>query len=212
MTYATLRADIISFAQRSDAEFTAVVPTLVRLATSVLSRELRTPEMESRDTTILTSEYSGLPDDFLEMRAIKDSTGRELKYLAAQQFAGIVSSEVRLEVPIFTIEDFQLRMYPAPSVAAPLTVTILYYERLAPLVNNNDTNWLLVEYPDIYLYGSLLHARAWLHDEGRLAMVKQLHDEALMSLKRRKVHATGIASAMGSEVPMMPSTWDIRRG
>lgn len=205
MTYSVLLSDIASWSQRDDVS--TVSPRWVTFATAAFNRDLRVPEMEARDTRILTTEFVSLPPDFLEMRAVMTADGTEMRYLAAQQFMTVIDAEARLDKPIYTIEDFQLRVYPAPTVASPLTVTILYYEQLAPLVNTLDTNWLLSGYPDLYLYGSLIHARAWLHDEPRLGAVKALYDEGLASLRRRKVHATGIASAMGSEVPLMGGTW-----
>lgn len=200
MTYSVLLSDIASWSQRDDVS--TVSPRWVTFATAAFNRDLRVPEMEARDTRILTTEFVSLPSDFLEMRAVMTSTGEELRYLAAQQFVTIVDSGVKLDKSIYTIEDFQLRMYPVPTVSNPLTVTILYYEDIAPLVNASDTNWVLTRYPDLYLYGALIHARAWLHDEQRLGVVKALYDEGMASLKRRKVHATGIASAIGSDLPM----------
>ena len=205
MTYSVLLSDIASWSQRDDVA--TIAERWVKFATAAFNRDLRVPEMEARDTRILVSEFSGLPSDFLEMRAVMTADGTEMRYLAAQQFATVVDAQARLDKPIYTIEDFQLRVYPAPTSGSPLTVTILYYEEVAPLVNALDTNWMLSDYPDLYLYGSLIHARAWLHDEPRLGAVKALYDEGLASLRRRKVHATGIASAMGSEVPRSGGTW-----
>ena len=79
-------------------------------------------------------------------------------------------------------------------------------------MNASDVNWLLTDYPDLYLYGSLVHGAAWLHDAGRIVAVKALHDEALSDLAKRKVHATGIVSVMDSGVPITPSQFDMTRG
>ena len=127
-TYADLQADIISFAQRDDVA--SVVPTWVKLATARMNRVLRVPEMEARDYTTITSEYTVMPLDFLEIRAVKDSANRELRYLGAQQFASVVASGKNMDVPIYCIEDLRIRIYPAPTAASPLVATILYYERI----------------------------------------------------------------------------------
>ncbi|MEB3212964.1 MAG: hypothetical protein VKL39_16540 [Leptolyngbyaceae bacterium] len=212
MNYGELRAAIANFLQRSDPEMTASIPTWVTLATAVFNRDLRTPEMESRDTAAMTSEFIGLPSDFLEMRGVYKTDGTALRYLAAQQFAEVVSLQRAMETPIYTIEDFQLRLYPPPSASAPASLTILYYERIPMPTSDSATNWLMRDWPDVYLYGSMMHARAWLHDDPRLALVKQLYDEALASVRRRKVHATGIVSAVGSDIPAARLGWSIRRG
>ena len=210
MAYTELQADIISTCQRSD--IASIVPTWCALARSVFNRELRCPEMESRDQRDLDSEFSALPVDFLEIIAVVDEDSRELKYLNRQQFAGIVASGAEPDVPIFTIEDYQIRVYPAPTVSEPLTVTILYYEMLSELSAGSDTNWLLTDYPDLYLYGALVHAGVWLRDSKLSVDSKALRDEGIAALKRRKVAATGTAVVLGNDVPLPRMSFDITSG
>ena len=38
------------------------------------------------------------------------------------------------------------------------TVELFYRRNLSPLVNNSDTNWLLLSSPDVYLFGALMMA------------------------------------------------------
>lgn len=208
MTYATLQGDIAQFLQRDD--LTATIPTFVRYATAAFNRVLRTPEMESRALTSVGSEFTAVPVDFLEIRAAIDEDGNELRYVAAQQFATVVDRAPLIDAPIYTIEDMQIRVYPVPDTAYDLT--ILYYQRIPDFVSGTDTNWLLRDSPDAYLYGSLVHARLFLNDDQRVAMVQRMYDAALAEIRRRKVAATGIASAIGSDVPTGRSSFDIARG
>ena len=210
MAYGTLKADVASFVQRDDV--TAIIPTWVRYATAQFSRVLRVPQMETRDVRTLADEFASLPSDFLEIISIQRDDEEELRYIARPAFASYAAQDIQPDPPVYTVEDYQLRFLPAPSVTVPLTVTILTYERLPELVDDADTNWLLDEHPDLYLWGSLLFARAWLHDDERLARIKPLYDEQLAILARRKVHATGIASAVGLEIPVMSHGFRITRG
>jgi hypothetical protein len=43
-------------------------------------------------------------------------------------------------------------------------VRISYWEKIPPLATNGS-NWLLNEFPDAYLWGSLFNARAFLTDD-----------------------------------------------
>ena len=210
MTYSELQDAIASWCQRDD--LSSIIPTWVTFATSAFNRKLRSPEMESRDQSTIDEEYTALPDDFLEIISIVDSDSRELRYMGRQQFAAIVAAGGTPDVPIYTIEDYQLRVYPAPTVSESLLVTILYYEQIAPLVDAGDTNWLLTDYPDAYLYGALIHARAWLHDDDRLGTVKALHEEAVREIKARKVAATGITYVVSTDVPSSSVLFDITQG
>lgn len=210
MNFGTLKADIASYLQRDD--LTAVIPTFTNYTTSRLNRILRVPQMESRDSRTITAEYANLPADFLEIIGIKDSENRELRYLARPQFSTVVARNARLDVPIFCIEDYQFRFWPTPSVSSPLVVTILYYEELAQLVNDSDENWLLNVYPDAYLYGALMHAGMYLKDAAMTTMARELFEAAVLEASRSKVAATGIASAVGSDLPPLIGTFDILRG
>lgn len=210
MTYSELQSAIADWLQRSD--LTSIIPTWIRFATAGFNRTLRVPQMESRDSSSLTAEFSAIPTDMLEVVAIHDDDGNELRYLGRQEFAAVVSNGARPNPAIYTIEDYQLRVLPAPSVSEPLDVTITYFEQVPALVAAADTNWLLTDYPDLYLYGSLIHARAWLHDDKRLVLVKQFYESGLAELRRFKWAATGAATVRQTDVPSSYSTYDITRG
>lgn len=209
MPLSTLQSDAASFLQRDD--LTAQIPRFVEFATANFNRELRTPEMEARATSTADAEYEALPPDFLEVRTVTNGT-REMRYLGAQQFAGLVASNAKPEVPVYTIEDFQLRVFPAPTPSSTLALTVLYYKRIPDLVGASDTNWLLDDHPDLYLWAVLFNARVWMHDDQRMVLVKSMYEQGLASLKRRKVHAAGISSAVGSDVPSSTSIFNINRG
>lgn len=211
MTYATLRADVAAFLQRSD--LANVIPTCVRYATAAFNRELRVPQMESRDSTSLTAEYTAVPSDFLEIISVARSDGKELRYLARPQFASYIALSMRPEPQVFCIEDMQFRVLPAPSVAAPVNVSILYYERIPDFTTDASTNWLLSEAPDLYLLGVLMQARLFLHDDERLkTVVEPAYEKELARLKTYKVASTGIVSAVPSDIPVAHATYDFRQG
>lgn len=211
MNLGELKAAIIEWSHRGD--LASIVPTWITLATSVFNRDLRVPEMEARTTPAspIVAEFTGLPTGFLEIRGIYLADGTELRYLPAQQFAGVVGRNETFDDPIYTIEDFQLRFRPAPTASTPLTPTILYYERITVPASDGGDNWLMRDWPDLYLYGSLLHARAWMQADERLATV-DAYKEALASVRRRKVAATGVSMARVSDVPSFRGAFDMTRG
>ena len=47
---------------------------------------------------------------------------------------------------------------------------------------SNTSNWLLVKAPDLYLYGSLVHASPYLLDDQRLGMFASMYNSRLDSL------------------------------
>lgn len=211
MTYGTLRTDVAAFLQRDN--LTAQIPTFIRYATAAFNRELRLPQMESRDTRVMTAEFSTLPSDFLEMISVVRSDGQEIKYIARPQFASYAALSMRPEPQIFTIEDMQIRVLPAPSASAPVTLSIVYYERIPDFPLDTSTNWLLTEAPDLYLLGALMQARLFLHDDARFKnVVEPAYEKELARMKRHKVASTGIVSAVPTEVPVGHRAFDIMRG
>lgn len=66
-----------------------------------------------------------------------------------------------------------------PPPSSTTTATIEYYSRLQVLSATVTTNWILEDYPDLYLYGSLLQATAYIGDDARLGLWKTAYDAAL---------------------------------
>ena len=78
---------------------------------------------------------------------------------------------------LFTVIDGSLQIAPIPDQA--YTFELTYRQQLPALSSINTTNWLLQEYPDIYLYASLLAAQAYIIDDGRITILHSLYEEAV---------------------------------
>jgi hypothetical protein len=64
----------------------------------------------------------------------------------------------------YTIEGSSITLAPAPTVGAPITLDIVYLAKFSDLVNPSDTNWLLANAYDIYLWGVLNAAVVFIED------------------------------------------------
>ena len=62
--YTELKSNIADFLNRED--LTAVIPTFIALAEAQINRDIRHWKMEKRATAQVDSEYSKLPNDWLE--------------------------------------------------------------------------------------------------------------------------------------------------
>jgi hypothetical protein len=60
----------------------------------------------------------------------------------------------------------------------------MYYYAFDPLAEDNQTNWVLTDHPDIYLYGTLIEAESFLMNDPRLQIWKLGFEEALTSLNK----------------------------
>ncbi|MDA0313536.1 MAG: hypothetical protein O3C65_15105 [Proteobacteria bacterium] len=62
------------------------------------------------------------------------------------------------------------------------TLKSLYYKAFTALADDADTNWLLANAPDVYLYGAMLEAMPYLRNDARLPVWAELYAGAVDGL------------------------------
>lgn len=239
--YTNLISSLNDWLGRSDLSGT-IADDLIRICEEELYDILRVPEMEKRYRLQVASEFTTLPDDFLEGRELKviGTTKRPVRYRTPQAIDNLMSRGISGNEVYFTIRGTELQMsgYPAivasqtvssatsvgttvtittasdhglsagdsitvtdsnsegyeidqalvvsvPSAttftytsdstptASPATGTIAYavhnveltyYYKVDGLSSSNQTNVLLTNYPQLYLFGCLKEAGAYVED------------------------------------------------
>jgi hypothetical protein len=179
-TYSGLVASVQSWLNRSD--LTAKVPDFIALLEARLNRELRVPDMEEVTTLVLTDGAVDLPTDFLEARHlyINGATDYDLTPKPLSVFRSLYPTMTGCHPTIYAVADGQITVAPSSDD----TLTLHYYQKLNPLSADNETNWLIVSHPDVYLWGALVMAEAFLWDDERVPGWKSLWDEAIGSLEK----------------------------
>ena len=181
LTYSTLQSTVMDYLDRSD--LSTVVPTFVELAESKFKRKLRHWKMEKRATadTVASQRTLDLPSDFLEMRSIKRNSDPTivLEHLSPAIADAYVSS---VGAPYyFHISGTEIHFDPTPDGVYEIEMN---YYGFTPLSESATTNWLLEDHPDIYLYGTLLEAEAYLMNDPRLQVWKLAFDQAMLDLNK----------------------------
>ena len=74
-------------------------------------------------------------------------------------------------------------MIPAPDSGSAYTGELTYYASIPALSAGNTSNWLLVDSPDIYLYGALLQSAPYLQDDQRLNIWAAIYQRLIEDLK-----------------------------
>lgn len=180
-TLAILKADIAIYAARSDLG--AYIPTFVRLCESRIRKVVRIPEMEVSEDLALTAQTVDLPAGFMRMRRIysDSTTDRPLEYMTPE-LAWSDASFTTPGAPIaYTIEGTTLSVFP---YAANYTAKINYIKAFDALVADADTNYLLTNAYDIYLYGCLMEMKAFIEDDGQVQKWSAAFGEAVSELNR----------------------------
>lgn len=121
-------------------------------AEAMFNRQLRVPQMETEIDIAVTQEYTDLPDDFLALRSVYQE-GMPDSPLRSMSPAGLRNTFLgRAGRPqAYALENMRLAVGPV----GDSSITLLYYAKLTPLTDSNPTNWLLRDYPDLYLHQTL---------------------------------------------------------
>jgi hypothetical protein len=135
-------------------------------AEAFFNRELRVPQMETETQLSVTQEATDLPADFLQMRAVyqEGSPDRALRSMSPDGLRSLYFGQSG-PPSAYALENRRIIVGPVGSTA----LTMLYYARIPALNEDSPSNWLLVEYPDLYLHHTLAIIFARLGDDDRAA-------------------------------------------
>lgn len=156
---------------RTDQQFVAAIPRFIMQAEQRIayggrapwpSTPIRCKAMEAVETLAVMDGEGALPTGFLEFRRItwlEDIVGTP-EYVSPEAFYATRSKAVTGVPTVYTIEANKLLV--SPKVSGSFTVT--YWKKLPALVAENDTNELLTEAPEIYLFAAVYAAQMWERD------------------------------------------------
>lgn len=177
-TWAELKASMAEWLNRTD--LTAKIPEFIALAERRFNRKLFVPERESSATATISGERLALPSDFWGLRGIYLDTDPRVQ-MQPVTLAALRDGYSRTGQPlVYAISGEELVFGPIPDTT--YSVEIAYYATIPALGASQATNWLLTDHPDIYLYGSLLMAEAFVWNDPRLGLWKEALDEAIGEL------------------------------
>ena len=172
-TYANLKLEVIKWSHREDIDL--MVDTFIDLAEAemfanqIAPLKLRSAETRATASMDATtpSRYLALPIGYEEMRKlsvlIDDGENIELFYRTPAQLN--VKSSVGM--PNFFTVTSQLEFDREPDQA--YTVEMQYLKKFTPLSSSNTTNFVLDDYPNIYLFGALWAENVYSEEETRAA-------------------------------------------
>lgn len=185
------------------ADLTTAIPDFTVLATTRISRDMARinhPSSISRSTLYAQGAYVDLPSDFLSVyQLLLSDTSKVLSYITPdQQMEVMASGWGPPESPFpptapyqgqttgptyFTIIGNQIRLLPTQTSSSPLQMDLLYYRTLPPLNAISTSNWALTKYPDLYLYGSLVHSAPYLKADDRIQVWEGAYQKILSDIQ-----------------------------
>jgi hypothetical protein len=159
-TYAQLKTAVASWVNRSD--LTTTIPDFVTLAEARIRRDIRARDQLTDYTATLSSEAVALPADLLEIRHVKATVSgypKKLEYVTED----IYNTQPDASYPVFyTVDGNTLK------VQGGSECVVNYWAKYDAFSADADTNWLLTNSPDVYLFASLVEAYDFLSDDMRM--------------------------------------------
>lgn len=181
-TYDELKAAVADFLNRDD--LTSSVETFIALAESAMQRSLRHWRMESRANAVIDTQYSAVPADFLEVIRfyITSGTTRPLELISQSELLErkANSSNTSGMPAYYAMTAGEIEVLPIPD--GSYNAELHYYGQIPALSASNATNWVLEYFPDLYLYGALIHSAPYLKDDARLQIWASLYQEAINAI------------------------------
>lgn len=185
---ARLESDVRDFMVRSDYNF----DTILTLCESRIRKDVRIRQMETTTDLTLATDTVALPTDFISARRIyfDSANNRSLDYVPPETFYKLTAYGSSGAPVVYTIEGTNLVFAPAPADSP--TAKMLYFAAFSALADPADTNWLIANSYEIYLYGCLMEAKAWIEDDAQLAKWSAGYDSALKALNKQEVRSRRI--------------------
>ncbi|NIT13986.1 MAG: hypothetical protein GTN99_07035 [Candidatus Dadabacteria bacterium] len=156
-------------------------------------RPLRNSNMQTTTDLTVNAQEVAKPSDYLSaIRLYIDGTPqRDLEYLAPDQFWSRAGAVTTSKPYYYTIEGDNFVFGPSPD--SSYTGKLLYYAKFSQLSDSNTTNWLITNYPNVYLFGSLLHLYIYLRDDNEAKKALSLYKSFLNGLneQQEKERASG---------------------
>lgn len=198
MNYTDLKAEIADYLDRSD--LTDVIPGFITKCENKLNRRLRLREQNQLSTSTLSSgRFVALPTGFIELLdlQIKKATESDTEYEPVKYEAPELLykryEDTEGTPGYYTLRDqFEFNQ----GVSEDHTLRLHYLKKWD--IETDTTNWLLTNYEDVYLYGSLMEAVPYLKDT-ELVAIKVLFDQVIEELNEMDMRSEDDA-VLGTDV------------
>ena len=177
-TYDELKASIADFLNRDD--LTTVIPDFINLAEKKMNREIRHWRMENRATASASGRFSVLPTDFVEaIRLHLETDQRPIELVSYHEMQSLRenANDTGGKPTSYAITQGEIELFPTPDTT--YDIELYYYAKIPALSSSQTTNTILTNFPDAYLYGSLIHSAPYLQEDVRMNAWAALYQSAI---------------------------------
>jgi len=183
-TYDNLVLDVQQYMERDDADFVAMIPTLIGLAESAIAAELKSLlQLVVVETTLLEGETVLLKPTRWRKTVSMKVNGAPVVMRSQDYIAQYLSESDAAQPKFYAEYDYNnWNFAPVPDQDYP--VEIIYYSLVQPLDSTNQTNLFTQIAPQAMLFGTLLQAQGYLKALDKLPVWKGYYAECIAALKK----------------------------
>lgn len=186
MTYDSLKTDIQTYAERTDTPFVTQIPQFIALAENRLAVEVKGLGFLRIVSGNLGVSVLEKPARWRRTKSFSVTASGQKIYLfeRSYEYCRVFSNGADSGVPRYYADYDYEHFYVTPQPATAYPFELAYYERPAPLSDDNQTNWTTQYAPQLLLYASLLEAQPFLKTSERIQEFQALFDRALQGIMK----------------------------
>jgi hypothetical protein len=188
MTYDSLTSTVLQYLERRDAAVVEAIPTFITLCEFEIAQYIKTlGQMEVVDSTMnIGNPVIAKPARWRKTvsMTLSNSGSKQPILLRKLEYLNAYAQDVTATgTPLYYADYDYEHWIVAPTPNQAYAFEALCYTRLQPLSSAYQTNWLTQNAPNAMLFGTLKQTAPFLKNDARLALWKQMFDEALAALK-----------------------------
>lgn len=183
--YSDLQTAIVNFTHRSD--LSSMLPDFIRLAEDVIYGDLDSRNQDTQATLTCTAntETVTAPTDLIQFKSITVSSNQPhgtVDYRAPDQYRQEFQFDNTGVPRVYTLLGSTVYLMPIPDQA--YTLNVFYEAKLTNLSNTNTSNWLLEQYPSVYLYAALVQAAIYTQDTENEAKWQEAYTQIIDGINK----------------------------
>lgn len=195
LTYDSLIESVKQYLERKDPSTVEQIPTFITLCEFEIAQQIKTlGQLQVAESTM----EGGNPviakparwRKTVSMNVVVNGS-RNPVYLRKYEYIKSYAPNASVTGQPLYYSDYDYEHWlVGPTPDQDYSFEVLYYERIAPLSSENQTNWLTQNAPNAMLFGTLLQAMPFLKNDQR-QIFQQKYDQAMNMLKTEDVTRVG---------------------
>lgn len=191
MNYTTLQADVAEYLDRTD--LSSRIREFISLAEHRIMHDLKFRGNETGTSVTLTSGTDEItpPARFRSVIMLLDENSKPIERRTISFLRQHKSSLTTATGAPQFYALFNDKIFVSPVADQGYTLSLRYYEEVEELSTSNPSNYFTGNTPNLLLYGTLLEAAPYLHNDERVQLWQASYDRFLQSiLEDQKFYGT----------------------